>query len=48
VKTLFAWIGAFAIGLFLIGALGFADVRLCIGAVGTCNGPTHTSDGVTK
>lgn len=47
-KSIFAWIGGAAIGLALTGVLGFADVRLCVGAVGTCNGPTHTASGGAK
>jgi hypothetical protein len=44
-KTLFACIGGAAVWLAIAGMLGFADVRLCVGAVGTCNGPTHTASG---
>lgn len=44
-KTLFAWIGSAAVGVALAGILGVADVRVCVGAVGTCNGPTHTASG---
>lgn len=44
-KTLFSWIGGLTVGLIFTGMLGLADVRLCIGATGTCNGPTHTSGG---
>ncbi|MEM5371316.1 hypothetical protein V4C53_35525 [Paraburkholderia azotifigens] len=43
-KTLFAWIGALAVVLTFAGILGIADVRLCVGAVGTCNGPAHTAN----
>lgn len=44
-KTFFAWIGALSVGFLLTGVFGIQDVRVCFGAVGTCNGPTHTSGG---
>ncbi|MCD6663476.1 MAG: hypothetical protein LT082_08760 [Comamonas sp.] len=38
-KTICHYIGTAVLILWLLGALGFIDFRLCVGPVGYCNAP---------